>query len=61
MHPVLGPRLQIFVKNFYVKLKCDFKKFLLKKLMEFPVTALINAELAGKFDGVILMLFFISQ
>ena len=45
VHPVLGPRLWLFVKNFYMKLKRDFKKILLKKLMECPVTALIAASL----------------
>ena len=44
VHPVLGPRLR-FVKYFYMKLKCDFKKCLLKKLMEFPVTALTESRL----------------
>ena len=48
VHPVLGPRLRLFVKNFYMKLKCDFKKFLLKKLMECPVTALIESRLISR-------------
>ena len=52
VHPVLGPRLRLFVKIFYMKLKCNFKKFLLKKLMECPVTALIESRLksTGRFS-----------
>ena len=45
VHPVLGPRFRLFVKNFYMKLKCDFKTFLLKKLMECRVTAVIESRI----------------
>ena len=50
VHPVLGPRLRLFVKIFYMKLKCNFKKFLLKKTYGMSRNCInwITAEIYGE-------------